>query len=66
MPPVFQTNWAPQNMPIANMALENNFNNFQLSQMQEQQFPPTGYPPVYPNNPNGPNGGTNAQLNATE
>ena len=49
MPIIFQNNWAPQMMPDTNMAVVNNFNNFQLSQMQQQpQYPPQpqqGYPP---------------------
>lgn len=50
---VFQNNWAPKLMPMTNMALTNNFNNFQLNQMQQnypqqnQGYPPQnqGYPP---------------------
>lgn len=40
MPQVFQTNWAPQVMPAANLALTNNFANYQLTQMQSQSYPP--------------------------
>lgn len=36
-------------MPITNLALTNDFNNFQLNQMQQQNYPPPpqnqGYPP---------------------
>lgn len=47
MPNVFQNNWSPKMMPITNMALTNDFNNFQLNQMQQQNYPPQnqGYPP---------------------
>lgn len=49
MPNVFQNNWAPKMMPITNLALTNDFNNYQLNQMQQQQnYPPQnqqGYPP---------------------
>lgn len=47
MPNIFTSNWAPQAMPATNMAVVNNFNNFQISQMQPQQYPPVpqqGYP----------------------
>ena len=44
MPPVFQTNWAPQQMPMTNIALSNDFANFNLNQMQ-QGYPQQGYPP---------------------
>ena len=57
MPMVFQNNWAPQNMPMSNLALVNNFNNFQLTQMQEQMYPPMNDPGLI--NPNG-------EMNATE
>jgi hypothetical protein len=54
MPMVFQNNWTPKMMPQTNMALTNDFNNFQLNQMaqnvapQNQGYPPQqnqGYPP---------------------
>lgn len=48
MPNVFQNNWTPKMMPITNLALKNDFNNYQLNQMQQQQnYPPQnqGYPP---------------------
>ena len=63
MPNVFQNNWAPKMMPNTNLALTNDFNNYQLGQMQQS---PTGYPnQVHPQNqgynpnPQGynPNGG---------
>ena len=51
MPNVFQQNWAPQQMPATNLALSNNFANYNLGQMgggyQQQQYPPQQqqYPP---------------------
>lgn len=54
MPNVFQQNWAPQQMPMTNMALSNNFANYQLGQMgggypqqgyPQQPYPQQGYPP---------------------
>jgi hypothetical protein len=49
MPNVFQNNWSPKSMPMTNMAVNNNFANFQLNQMQQQNYPPPppqnqGYP----------------------
>lgn len=43
MPNVFQNSWSPKVMPNTNLALTNDFNNYQLGQMQMQQSP-TGYP----------------------
>lgn len=41
MPSVFQTNWAPQQMPATNLTLPNNFQNFSLQGMGGgQQYPP--------------------------
>lgn len=58
MPNVFQNSWSPKVMPNTNLALTNDFNNYQLGQMQMQQSP-TGYPNQgnqgYP--PNQPNQG---------
>ncbi len=42
MPNVFQNNWTPKMMPMTNLALTNDFNNFQLNQMQMPQQ--GGYP----------------------
>ncbi len=40
LPPVFQNNWTPQVMPLTNLVLPNNFNNFNLNNLP---------PPVQPN-----------------
>lgn len=53
MPNMFTTNWQPQLMPPTNMALQNNFNNFNMATMglaqnyppQNMQSPPQNYPP---------------------
>lgn len=46
MPMVFQNNWTPKMMPQTNMALTNDFNNFQLNQMaQNMPQQNQGYPP---------------------
>lgn len=47
MPNLFQSNWQPQVMPQINMALQNNFNNFNLASLgHPQQYPPqNSYPP---------------------
>ena len=50
VPNMFQNNWAPKMMPNTNLALTNDFNNYQLGQMQQS---PGGYPnqgQVYPQN----------------
>jgi hypothetical protein len=40
-------NWTPQVMPATNMALQNNFNNFNLASLGGgQQYPPQQYPPI--------------------
>jgi hypothetical protein len=33
MPQVFQSNWSPKTMPMTNLQLPNNFNNFNLEAM---------------------------------
>ena len=38
MPPVFQNNWAPQRMPETILVLPNNFANFNLNAMNNQQM----------------------------
>ena len=48
MPPVFQQNWAPQQMPSTNLALSNNFANYNLNQMGGG-YPQQGYQQQYPN-----------------
>jgi hypothetical protein len=46
MPSMFQTNWQPQMMPMTNMALQNNFNNFNMAAMgMAQSYPPQNVPP---------------------
>jgi hypothetical protein len=46
VPSLFSNNWQPQVMPNTNMALENNFNNFNLASLgAQQQYPPSNYPP---------------------
>ena len=54
MPNVFQQNWSPQVMPQTDLALTNNFQNYNLNQMgggyhqQQQGYQPQqqqGYPP---------------------
>lgn len=51
MPTMFQTNWQPQMMPATNMALQKNFNNFNMASMglaqsyPPQNMPPQNYPP---------------------
>lgn len=50
MPNLFQNNWQPQIMPQTNMALQNNFNNFNLASLgQSQQYPPQN---TYPSQQN--------------
>ncbi len=45
VPSLFNNNWQPQIMPATNMALQNNFNNFNLSNLGGgQQYPPSNYP----------------------
>lgn len=47
MPNVFQNNWNPKAMPLTNLAVTNDFNNFQLNQMQQYNPPQNqGYPPA--------------------
>lgn len=57
MPNVFQNNWHPKAMPLTNLAVTNDFNNFNLNQMQ-QNYPPQnqGYPPAQQNYPPGQQG----------
>ncbi len=47
VPSLFNNNWQPQVMPATNMALQNNFNNFNLASLGGggQQYPPSNYPP---------------------
>ena len=54
MPSMFQNNWQPQMMPMTNMALQNNFNNFNMASMgMAQNYPPQNVPPPQ-NNMNRP------------
>lgn len=39
MPSIFQNNWSPQVMPMTNMQLPNNFNNFNLNNMGGGGYP---------------------------
>jgi len=52
VPQQFTQNWTPQVMPPTNLALQNNFNNFNLSSLGGgQQYPPQQpqqYPPQQP------------------
>jgi len=49
VPSLFTTNWQPQVMPATNLALQNNFNNFNLANLGGgQQYPPSNYPPQQP------------------
>lgn len=48
MPNIFQNNWAPKMMPNTNLALTNDFNNYQLQQMQNQGY--ANQQQVYPQN----------------
>lgn len=60
MPSLFSSNWQPQVMPTTNMALQNNFNNFNLASLgAPQQYPPSNYPP----NNQQPNFGQGPQQN---
>lgn len=46
VPSLFNNNWQPQVMPATNLAIINNFNNFNLSNLSApQQYPPSNYPP---------------------
>lgn len=64
VPALFTTNWQPQVMPATNLALQNNFNNFNLASLGGgQQYPPANnyppqqqpnYPPQQPRQPNYP------------
>lgn len=52
MPSMFQNNWQPQMMPMTNMALQNNFNNFNMASMgMAQNYPPKNNVPPPPNYP---------------
>lgn len=46
VPSLFTVNWQPQVMPATNLAVQNNFNNFNLASLgAPQQYPPSNYPP---------------------
>ncbi len=45
MPALFQNNWAPQAMPTTNMALQNNFANFNLNNLGSNMNMAPQYPP---------------------
>ena len=45
VPSLFTQNWQPQVMPVTNIALQNNFNNFNLASLGGgQQYPPMQQP----------------------
>lgn len=50
VPSLFTNNWTPQMMPATNLALQNNFSNFNLSNLGNggQQYPPSNYQPPQP------------------
>jgi len=49
IPQTFTVNWQPQVMPATNFALQNNFNNFNLSSLGGgQQYPPMMQQPMQP------------------
>ena len=57
MPNIFQNNWHPKAMPMTNLAVTNDFNNFQLNQMQQNYAPQNqGYPPGQQGYPPGQQG----------